>query len=67
MVCIFCGQDRKRSREDVFPKWLHPLFPLLGEAEFLRRLVTGTTDDEHRRPAGRTLDVIRLRCLRALQ
>jgi hypothetical protein len=58
MVCIFCEQDRKRSREDVFPKWLHPLFPLLGEAEYLRRLVTPSSDDEHRRPASGVFDVI---------
>jgi hypothetical protein len=44
MVCIFCGHDRKRSREDVFPKWLHPLFPPLGEGEYLRRLVTLSSD-----------------------
>jgi hypothetical protein len=58
MVCIFCEQDRKRSREDVFPKWLHPLFPLLGEAEYLRHLVTPSSDDEHRRPASGVFDVI---------
>jgi hypothetical protein len=58
MVCIFCGHDRKRSREDVFPKWLHPLFPPLGEGEYLRRLVTLSSDEEHRRPASSTFDVI---------
>jgi hypothetical protein len=58
IVCIFCGQDRKRSREDVFPKWLHPLFPLLGEAEYLRRLVSPSSRDEHRRPASSVFDVI---------
>ncbi len=51
-------QDRERSREDVFPKWLHPLFPLLSETEYLRRLVTPSSDDEHRRPASDVFDVI---------
>jgi hypothetical protein len=58
MVCIFCGQNRKRSREDVFPKWLHPLFPVLGEAEYLRKLVTPSSDEEHRRSASGPFDII---------
>jgi hypothetical protein len=58
MVCIFCGQDRKRSREDVFARWMHPLFPLLGETEYMRSLVTHSSSEEHRRPASKAIDVI---------
>jgi hypothetical protein len=52
MPCVFCGEDRKLSREHVFPQWLKNHFPELEqvEADHVRRVVTPTTDDEHTRP-----------------
>jgi hypothetical protein len=59
MSCVFCGGDGKRSREHVFASWLGDLFPDLAEAEadYFRRLVTHTTDEQHQRP-GRPFDVV---------
>jgi hypothetical protein len=50
MPCVFCGSDVKLSREHVFPQWLRNLFPDLGDGEYLRRLVTFSTDQHHQRP-----------------
>jgi hypothetical protein len=55
--CIFCGSAGPLTREHVFPRWLRELFPDLGEADYLRRLVTFTTDQSHQRP-GRPFDVV---------
>src|SRR5438105_14988233 len=57
MPCIFCGADAKLSREHVFPQWLRELFPDLGEADYLRRIVTFSTDEHHVRP-GAPFDVV---------
>ena len=57
MPCIFCGADAKLSREHVFPQWLRALFPDLGEADYLRRIVTFSTDTHHLRP-GPSFDVV---------
>jgi len=57
MPCIFCGSDAPLTREHVFPRWLRDVFPDLGEADYLRRLVTFDRDDRHERP-GRTFDVV---------
>jgi len=45
------------SREHVFPSWLEELFPDLGEVDYLRRLVTFSTDEHHQRP-GPAFDVV---------
>lgn len=57
MPCIFCGSDDKLSREHVFPRWLRALFPDLGDADYIRRLVTHTSDEQHERP-GKPFDVV---------
>lgn len=57
MQCIFCGSTAKLTREHVFPQWLREVFPDLGEADYLRRLVTFSRDESHQRP-GRTFDVV---------
>ncbi len=57
MACIFCCSDAKLTREHVFPQWLRALFPDLGEADYMRRLVTYSTDHHHERP-GRPFDVV---------
>ena len=57
MSCIFCGAEGKMSREHVFPRWLEELFPDLGEVDYLRRLVTFSTDEHHERP-GPSFDVV---------
>jgi hypothetical protein len=51
MPCVFCGEDRKLSREHVFPRSLKNSFPELEqvEADYVRRLVTPTNDSEHTR------------------
>ena len=57
MPCIFCGANGKMSREHVFPSWLEELFPDLSEVDYLRRLVTFSTDEHHQRP-GPAFDVV---------
>jgi hypothetical protein len=59
MPCVFCGRDRKLSREHVFPQWLRAHFPERDqlETEYVRRLVTRTGDDEHTR-TGRVFDSV---------
>ena len=57
MPCIFCGAEGKLSREHVFPRWLEELFPDLGEVDYLRRLVTFSTDQHDKRP-GPSFDVV---------
>jgi hypothetical protein len=57
MPCIFCGSDQKLSREHVFLRWLRTLFRDLGDADYIRRLVTHTSDDRHERP-GKPFDVV---------
>jgi hypothetical protein len=57
MPCIFCGSSAKLSREHVFPRWLRDVFPGLGEADYLRRLVTYSRDESHQR-LGQPFDVV---------
>jgi hypothetical protein len=57
MPCIFCGAQVRLSREHVFPQWLRELFPDLGEGDYLRRLVTLSTDKHHER-SGPPFDVV---------
>jgi hypothetical protein len=57
MPCVLCGFNGKRSREHVFPQWLRALFPDLGDADYIRRLVTHATDEQHERP-GKPFDVV---------
>jgi hypothetical protein len=55
--CIFCGRDVKLTREHVFPQWLSEVFPDLGEADYLRRLVSFDDDRRDQWP-GRPFDVV---------
>ena len=57
MPCIFCGAQVKLSREHVFPQSLRELFPDIGEGDYLRRLVTFSTDEHHVR-SGPPFDVV---------
>lgn len=52
MRCIFCGEDRKLSREHVFASGLAERFPELEnvEADYVRYLCTGTSASDHTRP-----------------
>jgi hypothetical protein len=52
MSCVFCGQDRRLSREHVFASWMEDYFPELrnATADYIRRTVTQAEDLDHTRP-----------------
>jgi hypothetical protein len=55
--CVFCHADGTLSREHVYPRWPKPLFPDFGEADYVRRLVSAASEEEHLRP-GKLFDVV---------
>jgi hypothetical protein len=52
MPCVFCGIDRRLSREHVFASWMEDYFPDLrsATADYIRRTVTQAEDVDHTRP-----------------
>lgn len=39
-ACIFCGSRGKKSKEHIWPVWMHEHLPLLGDGEYVSELNT---------------------------